>query len=205
MSEIHFKNSLQKFLPEQALDYCYTLWRDHKFTLKIKKKRASKLGDYRFDPAKKEHFISVNNDLNPYSFLITYVHEVAHLVTFNEYKRGVKPHGREWKNNFKRLMLPVMTSNIFPDPVLRRLALYLKNPKASSCNDHQLMKALQEYDRHKSGVSLSEIPVGELFKFRERVFRKEALRRTRYVCCEVNTKRKYLISRVAEVEPVGGR
>ncbi|ELR68083.1 hypothetical protein C900_01162 [Fulvivirga imtechensis AK7] len=202
MSEVAFKNKLSKYFPEPAIHYCYTLWRDHAFTLKVKKKRASKLGDYRFDPNKKVHTISVNNDLNPYSFLITYVHEVAHLVTFKEHKRSVKPHGTEWKNNFKKLMIPVLNSEVFPDRVLRTLANYLKNPKASSCNDHHLMKALQSFDTNKHAISLSEISTGELFKFRHRIFRKETLRRTRYVCCEVSTKRKYLISRVAEVERV---
>lgn len=202
MSEVRFKSAVQKFLPESSIHYCYTLWQQHDFTFKIKNKRASKLGDYRFDPKLKRHTITVNNDLNPYSFLITYIHEVAHLVTFNEYKRRVKPHGQEWKNNFRQLMLPVMTDQVFPDKVLRKLAQYLRNPKASSCNDHQLMSALQEYDVNRSGVSLSEISPGELFRFRHRLFRKEALRRTRYVCCEMKTQRKYLISKVAEVEPV---
>ena len=202
MSEVAFKTKLNKYLPEQSIHYCYTLWRDHVFTLKIKKKRASKLGDYRFDPNKGDHIISVNNDLNPYSFLITYVHEVAHLVTFKEHKRSVKPHGVEWKNNFKKLMIPILNNKVFPDRILRTLAHYLKNPKASSCNDHQLMKALQSYDTHKQAINLSEISAGELFKFRHRIFRKETLRRTRYVCCEVSTKRKYLISRIAEVERV---
>lgn len=202
MSEARFKSAVQKFLPEHSIDYCYKLWVEHGFTFKIKNKRASKLGDYRYDPKRKLHVITVNNDLNPYSFLITYIHEVAHLVTFNEHKRSVKPHGTEWKNNFKKLMLPVMSDDIFPDQVLRKLAQYLKNPKASSCNDHQLMKALQQHDENRSGVSLSEISAGQLFKFRQRVFRKETLRRTRYICCEIKTQRKYLISKVAEVEPV---
>lgn len=200
MTEAQFKTALARFLPEHAVHYCYTLWCQHPFILKIKKKRASKLGDYKYEPSKQKHIISVNNDLNPYSFLITYVHEVAHLVTFSEHKRRVSPHGKEWKGNFKKLMLPILNNEVFPDNVLRTLASYLKNPKASSCNDHQLVKALQCYDINKTGINLSEISTGELFKFRQRIFRKETLRRTRYVCCEVSTKRKYLISRIAEVE-----
>jgi len=203
MTEIQFKNTLQPFLPKHALHHCYLLWQQHGFILKIKKKRASKLGDYRYDPNRQQHIITVNNDLNYYSFLITYVHEVAHLVTFSEHRRNVKPHGREWKNNFKKLMLPFLNNDVFPDQVLRTLAKYLKNPKASSCNDHELMRALRCFDDKRSSLNLHEISAGALFKFRERVFRREDLRRTRYVCCEVSTRKKYLISGMAEVEPVG--
>lgn len=202
MTEAHFKATIQKFVPEQSVLYCHSLWYKYEFVLKIKNKRASKLGDYRYDPRKKQHVITVNNDLNPYSFLITYVHEVAHLVTFSEFRKKVKPHGVEWKNNFRQLMLPVLTNDVFPDAVLRTLAHYLKNPKASSCNDHQLMKALQAFNQKTTGINLSEISTGQLFQFRRRIFRKEDLRRTRYVCCEVNTKAKYLISGMAEVEPL---
>ncbi|UII22815.1 SprT-like domain-containing protein [Fulvivirga ligni] len=201
-SEKRFKEALKKHLPEAALDYCHTLWHENNFSLKIKKKRASKLGDYRYDPSTKKHTISVNNNLNPYSFLITYVHEVAHLLTFTEHKRSVKPHGAEWKRAFRNLMTPVLNTTVFPNEVLLPLKKYLQNPKASSCNDHRLMTALRPFDSGKSTLQLSDIPTGELFKLNNRVFRKESLRRTRYVCSEVSSKKKYLISKITEVEAV---
>ena len=45
-------------------------------------------------------------NLNPYRFLMTLVHEVAHLVAFQKYGRAIKPHGKEWKFTFQTLMLP---------------------------------------------------------------------------------------------------
>ncbi|UII27815.1 SprT-like domain-containing protein [Fulvivirga maritima] len=200
-SEKKFKEALKKYLPEKSIDYCHWLWHENDFSLRIKKRRASKLGDYRFDPATGRQSISVNNNLNPYSFLITYIHEVAHLVTYSIHKRTVKPHGAEWKKNFRKLMTPMLTTEIFPQSVLQPLKEYLKNPKASSCNDHTLMAALRLHDAHGS-LQLSDIPTGELFKFKNRVFRKESLRRSRYVCCEVSSNLKYLISKMAEVEKV---
>jgi len=194
-------DALKKFVPEASYDYCKSLWIEHRFSLKIKRGRLTKLGDYRHDLKTGRHVITVNNDLNPYSFLITYVHEVAHLVTFEEYGRKVMPHGVEWKRNFQKLMLPVLNDQIFPSPILRTLAAYLKNPKASSCNDHKLMEALNQFDEEPN-LLLGDLQEGEIFLFGKRKFKKEKLRRTRFVCQDLTNGRRYLISKIAAVEKV---
>ncbi|MTI20976.1 transcription elongation protein SprT [Fulvivirga sp. RKSG066] len=190
---------LQKHVPEAAVDYCLELWLAHPFNFKLKRPRASKLGDYRYNPNDKSHSISVNLDLNKYSFLVTYLHEVAHLLTYKEFGRKVMPHGKEWKQNFKHVALPLLSNEVFPDPMLRALAKYLKNPKASSCTDPGLYKSLSAYDTEPK-LFLSDVKVGEQFVLGNRVFKKQTLRRTRYVCLEVSTGKKYLISKLAQVE-----
>ncbi len=191
---------IAQFIPQQALSYCEQLWLDTPFIFKIKNKRATKLGDYRYNPADKSHTITINNDLNPYAFLITYLHEVAHLRTFLTYGRKVSPHGAEWKHSFKLLTLPILHDGVFPHDVLQTLARYIKNPKASSCNDHQLQQILNSYDEAPTGIYLTEIPLGQIFKLGKRAFKKESLRRTRFLCQEVTSGRKYLISKSAMVE-----
>lgn len=191
----------QKFLPEGSAEYCYNLWKKHGFEFKIKKSRKTKLGDYRYDPRFKKHIISVNNDLNSYSFLITYLHEVAHLLTYQKYNNQVAPHGSEWKNEFKKLTLPMLTSEIFPDDVIRAFSRYMKNPKASSCSDPQLLKALAQYDR-VNGTFLSELKALELFNFQGRIFQVLEKKRTRYVCLEKKSNKKYLISGHATIEKI---
>ncbi len=190
-----------RFLPSNAAEYCFWLWKKHKFTFKIKNKRNTKLGDYRYDPTSHRHTITVNNDLNPYAFLVTYLHEVAHLITFKKYKRSVAPHGEEWKEAFKDLMRPVVMNKVFPPDLNTRIINYMKNPKASSCNDHHLTMALSQYDQ-SPGKTLHQLEIGTLFRLGKKTFKKEALRRTRYVCQEVKTGRKYLISKSAQVEPL---
>lgn len=192
-------NSLQKHVPARALAYCFELWLSNPFNFKIKKSRSSKLGDYRFNLRDKSHTITVNNDLNQYSFLVTYLHEVAHLLTFTRFGRKVKPHGPEWKRQFKLLALPVLNDEVFPSDMLRALASYFKNPKASSCSDHNLYKLLSQHDDHGK-LFLSEIETGSNFVLGSRIFQKENLRRTRYVCREMATGKKYLISKSAQVE-----
>ncbi len=177
------------------------LWQHHGFVFRIKRKRATKLGDYKYDPRSRKHTITVNNDLNPYSFLITYIHEVAHLVTYKKHKRSVPPHGREWKNSFKELMIPLLNTTVFPQELLKHVVHYLRNPSASSCNDHNLTMALAGYDTNRSTV-LQDIELGSLFRLGKRTFKKEALKRTRYICLEVKSGKRYLISKSASVDKV---
>ncbi|TRX61217.1 hypothetical protein FNH22_03950 [Fulvivirga sp. M361] len=195
------RETLRRFFPEAVLTYCLELWHHYAFTFKITRKRATKLGDYKYHPSSKKHTITVNNDLNSYAFLVTYLHEVAHLITYKSHGRSVLPHGKEWKNAFREVMQPVLNTNVFPGDLLYQLQRYLENPKASSCNDHALTSALARYDKYP-GTILKDIEPGSLFKHGKKTYQKEALRRTRYICKEVKSGRRYLISKSAPVEPL---
>ena len=193
-----FRNKLSKYLPEEALNYCSHLWLKYPFHLYIKRPRKTKLGDYRYDPKQRQHFITLNSNLNPYAFLVTYLHEVAHLITFQKYGRKAQPHGNEWKAVFSHLLEPVTRRKMVPDDIMGALTRYMENPKASSCSDPNLMIALGRHD-HRPKIYLKDIAEGELFNFHDRIFRKGNLRRTRYVCAEIHTGRNYLISKHAEI------
>lgn len=195
-----FYQTLQKYLPDNAVHYCFDLWKQHPFHFKIARRRNSKLGDYRYDPVSKSNYISVNGDLNPYNFLVTYVHEVAHLVTYATHGRIKNPHGKEWKRTFSQLMEPLLSDLVFPADLLPVLKNHLSNPKASSCSDPDLYRALRTYDQKHGFQLLSEIASGESFIFHNRLFEKGSLRRTRVLCKEVNTGKRYLIPQVALVE-----
>jgi len=188
-----------QYFPVAAVEYCFQLWNQHKFHFKINKKRQTRLGDYRYNPTTKLHAITVNADLNRFSFLVTYLHEVAHLSTQLKYGSRVDPHGNEWKNEFIAVAEPMLTSEVFPAFVLKALEKYFVNPKASSCSDHELQKALQWFDEGGDHFYLSDIQIGKLFEFNKRKFQKEELRRTRVLCKEIATGKKYLISKMAKV------
>ena len=194
-------DALKGQVPLHGVEYCYGLWERNPFKLRITKSRKSKLGDYRFDRALQTHQISVNGDLNPYAFLITYVHEVAHLLVKVNNRRPLPPHGVVWKNTFKEVFEPLLNEYVFPEKVLHPLLKYMKNPKASSYADQNLMMALRNYDLNKiNQLVLGDLEIGAVFKINNRVFKKEATKRTRVLCQEVKSSRKYLIPKIAEVE-----
>ena len=182
--------------------YCVRLYTYFGFEFKIKKSRQTKLGDYRYSPQTKKHTITINNDLNPYAFLVTYLHEVAHLVTFDDHGRRAAPHGLEWKQNFKKVAQPVLHGEVFPQPVLIALTNYFKNPKAASCSDPVLYNILRQFDGPSELIALSQVGNGEVFDFQGKHYLKLEKKRTRSVCQEVKTKRKYLISEIARVKKI---
>jgi hypothetical protein len=192
---------LTQHIPREAISYCLGLWRTNPFTFKTTSNRSTKLGDYRYFPIEKSHTITVNNDLNQYSFLITYIHEVAHRVTFEKYGRKVKPHGLEWKLTFKEIMLPILNSAVFPEDVIKPLAAYLKNPAATTHANIPLLQALRRYNSISDVEinTLSELSIGEQFSFKKRTFEKLQTKRTRVVCRDLISNRNYLISGIAEV------
>lgn len=192
---------LEKYVPEEAAPII-AKWIDYfKCEFKVSKGRGTKFGDYRPPFAGKGHRISVNYNLNPYAFLVTTVHEFAHLHTWNECERKAKPHGQEWKNNFKKMMRPFFEKDIFPHDAKQAILNYLLNPAASSCADLNLYRVLRQYDRKVEGlVTVENLPPNSVFIYKnKRVFRKENLIRKRYRCIELKTGRVYLFSPVAEV------
>ena len=167
----------------------------------VKNKRKTKHGDYR-RLANGRHLITLNRTENPQRFLITLIHELAHLVAFKNYGARIKPHGLEWKSTYKTLMLPFLQPTIFPEPILGVLARHMKNPKATTDSDFQLVMALKTIEK-TSASDVFELPEGAVFKlYNGKVFTKGPKMRTRYECIERATQRRYRISPHAEVEPV---
>ncbi|EOZ98038.1 hypothetical protein A33Q_1545 [Indibacter alkaliphilus LW1] len=199
-----FLKAFQKHVPAGSVDYCFDLWREKPFNFLITKERSSKLGDFRFRKDRIIQTISINHNLNPYQFLITYIHEVAHYRAYLQYGLGIAPHGREWKQTFQKLLSPVLNEHVFPKDIRLALTRHMANPKASTGADLFLSKVVKGYDKKDSisGVLLADLKFGESFELRGRKFRKEVLRRTRVLCEELSTGRKYLISAHAEVSRV---
>ena len=201
MTKEAFESKLIDFVPQRSADILTNWIFEHKIALTITRERKTKLGDFKTKGKNKQLKISVNANLNSYAFLITLVHEIAHAIVFKEYGHRTKPHGAEWKTQYKQLMLIFFARNIFPDDLARPLAAYMKNPKASSHSDIRLLKALQKYDNsNKSIIRLEDLREGDHFVLNKRSFIKGQKRRTRYSCIEVKTKREYAVSGMAEVE-----
>ena len=150
------------------------------------------------------HTITINHNLNEYSFFVTLIHEIAHLKTFNQYRNSVSPHGAEWKFSFKLLMNPFLTTENLPLDVLYALRKYMSNPAASSCSDLTLMRTLKLYDQKSETnpcILLEHLPQGTHFLYDgSRIFEKGDKLRKRFRCREISSGNIYLFSPLAEVE-----
>lgn len=191
---------LIKYIPENALESVNELLAGHNVQLKIVRERVTRHGDYR-KLKNGRHQITINSNLNSYRFLITMIHEIAHLVVFMEEGRRVKPHGKEWKHIFRHLMLPFIRPEIFPHDLLPLIALHFKNPRASSDTDSKLSLALKRYDPANDKNYIFEIPFGGLFKlYNGKIFKRGNKRVKRYECLELKTGKLYLFNPNAEVK-----
>jgi len=192
---------LKKYIPERAVATCVALIKDNGVHLKIVNERVTRHGDYR-RLANGMHQITVNSTLNKYRFLITLIHEIAHLVAFEKYGRRILPHGIEWKKTFQYLMLPFIRPEIFPSKLLPLLAHHFKNPRASSDTDANLSIALKQFDvKLKENTYVYELPIGSIFRiYNGKLFKKGNKRTKRYECLEIATGKVYLFQPNAEVE-----
>jgi SprT protein len=194
-------HQLKQYLPEGSFDEVSHYLQHYKVQLTITRERKTVLGDYRNSFADKNHRISVNGNLNPYAFLITLLHELAHLFTYERFGHRVLAHGMEWKNEYSKVLAQFLLKKIFPPDIHKALLKTLQNPAASSCADTSLLRVLHLYDEKKEGISLVEaLPAGALFKIKGgREFRKGERMRKRFKCVEIATGKMYLFSPVYEV------
>ncbi len=194
------ETTLQKYIPEFAVQNVFSLIVDNNVHLKIVNERVTRHGDYR-KAVDGKHQITVNASLNKYRFLITLVHEISHLVAFEHFGRNIKPHGNEWKRVFQRMMVPYIRPEIFPNQLLPLLARHFKNPSASSDTDATLTLALKQFDPVNDKHYIFEVPYGMNFRIHNgKIFKKGAQRTKRFECTEISSGKLFLFNPNAEVE-----
>jgi len=190
---------LLPYIPPAAKDDLEFVINKHPFQLKIVEGRKTKRGDFR--PLKPLCIITINNNLSKEQFLITLVHEIAHLHTHINHPKA-KPHGKEWKLCFKQLMLCFLTTDVFDSELLSLLAKHFINPKATTDSDMQLSMLLQQKNNEntKQNCFIFDLEPHVLFEINHRVFKLLQKRRTRYECLEIKTNKKFLIKGNASVK-----
>jgi hypothetical protein len=199
MSNNNIKSTLAPFFHDSIINYIEGLIMLYKVEFVLSKPRKTKLGDYRAIPLKSRFVITVNNDLNPVQFLITSLHELAHHITFTKYKNLVKPHGKEWKQEYQRIFMPLILNDNVEDSLKKMFAAHIKNPKATSYSDVNLNNYLIS-TFNQSTKRVADAPMNKPFKLGKRTFLKEKKLRTRYLCVDLNNNKKYLIHGSTELE-----
>lgn len=191
---------LGKYMPENSISYCLGLWKSHSIQLKITKPRKSIYGNYFFRNG--AHHITVNGNLSKEAFLVTFLHEVGHLLVRKSYRRRLKPHGVEWQLAFREVMAPVMHEGVFPEHILDALRNHMSSPAASSCSDPLLHRLLSGELPSENKLLLSSVVSGSAFVFQDRQFVKLKSLRSRCECRCIRTGKLYRISSTVLVEEV---
>ncbi|MCX6211189.1 MAG: SprT-like domain-containing protein [Bacteroidetes bacterium] len=206
MSKVeHPLQALANYLPTGAFEPVVQLIHQYKVHLTVTRERKSVLGDYRHPFLGSNHKITVNGNLNKYEFLITLLHELAHLLCFEQFRNRVEAHGKEWKNIYGSLLKAFIDLNLFPEDITKSLKKTLLNPAATANVETALLLVLRRHNPvQKAGVVvLAHLADGSLFKeIKGRTFRKIKLRRKRIECIELATGNIYLFSALSEVEIV---
>ncbi|MEA3505445.1 MAG: SprT-like domain-containing protein [Bacteroidota bacterium] len=194
-----YKEIISRYVPETTVDIVLKWVIENKIFLKISKERKTKLGDYCPPTRNANHKISVNYNLNKYAFLITFVHELAHLFIWEKYQNRVKPHGEEWQKEFLLLMTPLLKQGVFPKDIQKHLEIHLQKGFASSHSDLSLLRILNKYDKNPK-IVLESLPDNARFRVPDgREFIKQKRIKKRFSCLCVNSKRIYSISPMASV------
>ena len=206
--EAHIK-TLTKYLPAESLQTVCDMIPRYGIHLEITRTRASRHGDFRYDHTCGKYYITVNGSLSPYAFLLTFIHEVAHLVVHKEKGNVEKPHSQVWKDTFRRLMMSLPLSEIYPDDILVPLLSYLKNPLSTADRHNSLSKALKSYDSYGNKIEMMDdmsyienLSTGDEFIFREKRYTLGTKRRRLYLCILAGDGRQYLFSPLAQVKKI---
>lgn len=200
------KELLGSCLPAEAVEPVLELLKEHRIHLVITRNRISKLGDFKPGNAKRPHTITVNGSLNKYSFLLVFLHELSHLIVFKRCSNHVKPHGKEWKQQFGAIVREAVEAGLFHPSLEEELTDYSHRVKASGVADVALSRALARFDGDNAVSGwhfLDELPHDVVFQtMNGRTFMKEEKVRTRYRCLCLDNKRRYLINQLARVKPL---
>jgi len=210
-NRILMRDILVPYLPEKSIEFIIDWLIEKKVRLRISNNRTTKLGDYRPPKPGLPAKISVNHNLNKYSFLITLVHEMAHHMVLggideNSFflpfrrKKKPKPHGTEWQSSYCKLMAPLLNTEILPPDIIVSMKQYLENPKASTTADMHLFRILKKYDKPDGSVFIENLPFNAVFHLRNGLaFHKKEKIRKRYRCICINNGRMYLFNPMAQV------
>lgn len=205
---MYYRNELRKvlrnFIPHKSIERCINLLIYYNVEFVVAPSRSTKYGDSSTNSDIKKFKITVSEDQNKYSFLITLIHEIAHVSTWKKFPRVQHPHGLHWKKEYRRHMKHFLSNSIFPKPLVHALAHFIEDPSSTSCNNFHLHKVLMAYDRPKRGwYYLENLDYNCTFKINTgRIFVKKKILKKNIECREYFTKDIYLLSKLMLVKPI---
>jgi len=120
--------------------------------------RRKRIGDHRYDSSRNIYIITLNEDSNPYRFLVTLVHELAHARVCFEASARVVPHGKEWKAAVKAMMFEMKNSGVFPYDVEVAIERHFSSPKYTDTVDPVFVRILNQYGSRVAHAGSNSVP-----------------------------------------------
>lgn len=189
--------SLEKYLPQNTLHYLKIWFSDYYIHIKVTRNRNSKLGDYRKLPDN-SHEITINSTLVPELFFFVLTHELAHLIAFEKYGRRISPHGNEWKETFRQMLL--QSIDVYDENLRPIIVKFSKSPKANFMASPDLVKYFHIERQDDALVFIEKLQKGDFFIYRNEKYLLEGLIKKNYLCKNLATGRKYSFKPLARVE-----
>lgn len=190
---------LQKYLPENTLPFLKSWFGDHYIHIKITKGRNSKLGDYRKLPDK-SHLITVNSTLDPQLFFFVLTHELAHLLAFEKYGRRIAPHGNEWKQTYREMLLESLS--IYSDDLKPIIIKFSHSPKANFMARPDLVRYFHMSDLPEHLCFVEDLTPHNTFKYNKQRYRMIEKLKKNYLCENLDNGKKYIFKSLAKVEKI---
>lgn len=173
--------------------------------LLIVSERKTHIGLMQYHKLKDDFKISINNNLTPSYFLYVFLHEYAHLqVTVNNQAKRTKPHGKEWQQSFFSLLKQAIERKLFDTTIEKAIQEhFFKKEIYSRKRDFIISNIIFEAETQSTKMFVSDLKIGDIFTANKTLQLKVLeKRRTRYLCQDIHSKKKYLVSQYMPVSHV---
>ena len=155
------------------------------------------MGDYRKLPDH-SHEITINSTLVPQLFFFVLTHELAHLIAFEKYGRRISPHGNEWKETFRQMLLQSL--DVYEEELRPIIMKFSKSPKANFMASPDLVKFFHIERQDDTLEFIEKLQKGDLFIYQNEKYLLEGLIKKNYLCKNLATGRKYSFKPLARVQ-----
>jgi hypothetical protein len=169
--------------------------------LKLSRSRSTKHGDFRYPRNGLPAVITLNHDMHPVEFMITLTHELAHYKAWKKHGRSIRPHGEQWKYEFRWMLKELIESGILEPEVSGAIyQCYFKRQRIGSSDGEPILRVLGKAGKDSGFTRVADVPEGTAFRLRNgKVLVKGQKLRSRYRCCDPKSGREYSVSPMAEI------
>jgi SprT protein len=136
--------------------------------------------------------------LTPQLFFFVLTHELAHLIAFEKYGRRISPHGNEWKETFRNMLLESL--EVYEEALKGIIVKFSKSPKANFMASPDLVKYFHIETQDDTLQFIEELQKGDFFIYRNEKYLLEGLIKKNYLCKNLATGRKYSFKPLARIE-----